>query len=386
MNMDRPTINASCHEEALREYNESIFFNKLCLVASGLWPIEPDASAKQIRWRRIHQSLMYLSAVVLIIPEWIDMCYLFGKISPFFETLISNAFTLTIAIKYASFNFRKDVFEDVLEIMQSKWIEIMLRPNSEKNKRILRESSVRARRFGFCYISAICVAGTFFSIMPLINSQKPEHRDRQYPYFGRYIIDRDSDLIYVICYMSQMIAMAPIVVMTYAMDGIFIMTTYQFCAQLRILQNDLMELGKNGSNTRQDVIHLIKRHQEAIRYSQALQKVFSISGQQQLIACGLGICINGFNLIITLTAGNLSCLIFIACIPVYFFQILSVCQPGNEIIVHSQAIAVAIQQSSWNELDQVSVRHLSLMIRRSQKPLTIVVAKIYQLSLENFMR
>ena len=54
-------------------------------------------------------------------------------------------------------------------------------------------------------------------------------------------------------------------VANYATDTIFLVCTYHSCAQLRILQQELAELGKPGRQGRDEVVRLIRRHQVEIR-------------------------------------------------------------------------------------------------------------------------
>lgn len=54
--------------------------------------------------------------------------------------------------------------------------------------------------------------------------------------------------------------------------------------------------------------------------------------------------------------------------------------------LQSQALDGAIYQSAWVNLGVVELRHLVLVMHRSQHPMAITAGKLYVLSLENFTK
>ncbi|OXU17100.1 hypothetical protein TSAR_015328 [Trichomalopsis sarcophagae] len=372
----------------MRQYDDCIFLNRLGLTIVGIWPLEQNASRLRIVLRRIHLGAIYVLMLSVVIPQWFDIYCLWGNIDANTETFMSNVFMIAVMIKISNFLNSMRLFEDVLRTMRLNWLDVMRLSSGElEKKQIMQGLSMKARNRGTIYGLVVVMTGAMYGLMPLIGSNKVASlRDRSYPFFGKYFFDRNSDTVYTLCYLSQLMSGSVTAVANFATDAIFLVCVYHFCAQLRILQTDLIKLGAPRFDSREALAQLIRRHQKEIRNVRALQSLFSISSLQQLFLSCLMICLNGFKLIVSLCNRELDILMYIVCLPVTLFQILFYCQPGNELIVQSQSLDEAIQQSYWVNLDRLSKRNLLFVIQRSQKPLAITAGKIYVLSLENFMR
>ncbi|XP_014219934.1 odorant receptor Or2-like [Copidosoma floridanum] len=367
-----------------REYEERIFLNRLGLHVVGIWPRGKDSSALL---RRVHLVFIYFLMFFVMVPQWLDMYCLWGDISAYTETLMSNVYIIATVFKLSNFLISAQVFEVVLKVMRTNWINTM-KTRVVEDKKIMYDASARARNYSTKYGYMTFFTAIMYMVVPIFNAGKST-RDREYPFFGRYYVDRHSDLIYGLCYLGQIVTGLIVSVANYATDSIFLVCVYHFCGQLRILKNDLEGLGRGGDSlsAKDKLTALIRRHQMEIRNARALQAIFSGSSLQQLLVSCLLLCANGFKLIVSLSNRDIEQLMaYVACMPMILYQILFYCQPGNELVVVSQLLNEAIYQSSWINLEPTLARHLIFMIQRTQKPLAITAGKIYVLSLQNFMR
>lgn len=95
--------------------------------------------------------------------------------------------------------------------MRSNWMDTMKleSPNSNENKRVMRDLSIRANDHSLKYGFMILCTALMYIAMPVANNVKQKNyndhktRSRNYPFFGRYFFDQYSDFVYYFCYMSQ---------------------------------------------------------------------------------------------------------------------------------------------------------------------------------------
>lgn len=63
---------------------------------------------------------------------------------------------------------------------------------------------VQARSHSLKYGFVTMSTAAMYIVMPFLDTHESTYvRDRKYPFFGRYYFDRNSDIIYGICYLSQ---------------------------------------------------------------------------------------------------------------------------------------------------------------------------------------
>ncbi|XP_011505125.1 PREDICTED: odorant receptor 13a-like isoform X2 [Ceratosolen solmsi marchali] len=310
---------------ASTNFDDYIFLNRWALTFLGMWTIDNrfDHGVAKIL-HRLHITFLFVLMLLLIIPQWLDLYIFWGNINANAETVVLNVFTITAILKL---------------------------------------------------LCCILTANVF---------NPGDLRIRKYPFFGWYHFDRFSNLNYGICYVSQVMSGTVVGTTNFAMDSIFLVSLYHHSAQLQILQHDLAELVSAGCNSANVINNLIKKHQKYIRISQMLQVIFNGSSLQQLLISCVIICVIGLKLIIALEDGGYESLIYIMFMGLALLQILLYCQSGDVLISESLQVGYATYQSPWTSVNLSSIRSISLMILRSQKPLTISAGKIYVLSLQNF--
>ncbi|XP_058790810.1 uncharacterized protein LOC131664008 isoform X3 [Phymastichus coffea] len=342
--------------QIMHKFDECMFLNRLGMVVLGIWPLDGRAPRLRIATSKIRLGIVYFFMMVLLCVQWFDMYSLWGNVEANTETFLSNAFTFAVMMKLSSYVKYEDTFRDIMQSMRANWRRVMNEAEPH-NKDIMYNATVTARSRSNKYFLVTGATAVLYITMPFLRDSS--FRDRKYPFFGKYYFDRDSDVVYLVCYMSQ----------------------------LQILHNDFMDLDYDDHLVgRSYLISLIKRHQAEIRSAEALQSMFSQSSLQQILLSCLMICVNGFKLIVSLSNQDADVVMYLVCLVLTLLQILCYCEPGNELIVQSQSLDEAIYQSAWIKMDKNSIKNLSFIIQRSQKPVAITAGSIYELSLQNFMQ
>ncbi|XP_011505117.1 PREDICTED: odorant receptor 13a-like isoform X1 [Ceratosolen solmsi marchali] len=372
---------------ASTNFDDYIFLNRWALTFLGMWTIDNrfDHGVAKIL-HRLHITFLFVLMLLLIIPQWLDLYIFWGNINANAETVVLNVFTITAILKLLCCILTANVFNDVLMSLKSDWNETMdtSNPAKEKHREILLKMASSAFNYTKQYAFIMYVTALLYFISPFVGMQPGDLRIRKYPFFGWYHFDRFSNLNYGICYVSQVMSGTVVGTTNFAMDSIFLVSLYHHSAQLQILQHDLAELVSAGCNSANVINNLIKKHQKYIRISQMLQVIFNGSSLQQLLISCVIICVIGLKLIIALEDGGYESLIYIMFMGLALLQILLYCQSGDVLISESLQVGYATYQSPWTSVNLSSIRSISLMILRSQKPLTISAGKIYVLSLQNF--
>ncbi|XP_058790808.1 odorant receptor 13a-like isoform X2 [Phymastichus coffea] len=370
--------------QIMHKFDECMFLNRLGMVVLGIWPLDGRAPRLRIATSKIRLGIVYFFMMVLLCVQWFDMYSLWGNVEANTETFLSNAFTFAVMMKLSSYVKYEDTFRDIMQSMRANWRRVMNEAEPH-NKDIMYNATVTARSRSNKYFLVTGATAVLYITMPFLRDSS--FRDRKYPFFGKYYFDRDSDVVYLVCYMSQILTGSIIGLATHVTDTTFLICTYHFCAQLQILHNDFMDLDYDDHLVgRSYLISLIKRHQAEIRSAEALQSMFSQSSLQQILLSCLMICVNGFKLIVSLSNQDADVVMYLVCLVLTLLQILCYCEPGNELIVQSQSLDEAIYQSAWIKMDKNSIKNLSFIIQRSQKPVAITAGSIYELSLQNFMQ
>ncbi|KAJ8686507.1 hypothetical protein QAD02_022301, partial [Eretmocerus hayati] len=277
---------------------------------------------------------------------------------------------------------------DVKATMQKNWLITTneLGPDGDTYRDILLDMASKAHNYTRRYGILMYSTASMYFMSPFAGMQNDNVRARKYPFFGWYYFDKDSDLIYALCYISQLMIGVVVGTCNYAMDSIFLVAVYHCCAQLRMIQYDVQKLGQTGHCSHEEIAHLVRKHQMEIRTSRKLEIIFNGCSVQQLMVSCVIICIIGFKLIIALSEGGSEFLVYIAFMFVALLQIFLYCKPGDELISQSIAVADATYQSLWRRLDVELVRKVSMMILRSQRPLKMTAGSFLVLSMPNFTK
>ncbi|KAL7286373.1 hypothetical protein TKK_0019327 [Trichogramma kaykai] len=327
-----------------REFDNHFFLTKICMIYIGLWPL--DGACNDLK-KSLKVFAGYFFVVSLILVELYDIYfYSSGSIEATAEIVITMTYAFGGLMKISHFLKEFGVFKDMWHTMHVDWTGVLAN-DQERSYRshVMRRLTIKTRKYCRQYALLTLGAAVMYMTMPFIGNQA--HRVRKYPFFGRYYYDDQSDLVYILCYISQVITGTFCATTNYALDTLFLICSYHMCAQLKILKHDLMNMSKK--NVAQRLTCLIRRHQREIRNVKKLQKVFSNVGFWQLFVACVITCINIFKML------------------------------------NSQALGDAIYKSGWLDFQCNYKRDLKFMIHRCQLPLTITAGKIYTLSIANFM-
>lgn len=209
----------------LQQFDEFMFYNKLGMILLGIWPLDKKASRLKIFGWKFQLATIYSIICSLIIAQWIDMYELWGNVDATSETFLTNAYVFAVTIKLASFlkymeTFRVCIYnyyfffktillnnklkkkKDIQQNMRGNYVQVMSDAEPH-NKKLLYDQALKAKIRSIRYYLVIVSNGSLYAIMSILRENP--FRDRKYPFFGIYYIDRNSDIIYYIFYCMQVI-------------------------------------------------------------------------------------------------------------------------------------------------------------------------------------
>nr|XP_012222765.1 PREDICTED: uncharacterized protein LOC105672427 [Linepithema humile] len=144
-------------------------------------------------------------------------------------------------------------------------------------------------------------------------------------------------------------------------DGFFFDLTMHVCGQFEVLRMDFAEMSDEYFSRDKFVI-LIKRHHRLIYLAHHLHKAFNLVIFSQLLMSVMLLCIEGFQLILTLsihdTFAPMKHVLFIV---VLLVQLFLYCFAGQTLELQSQGLAYAVYDSSWYNFDLSVMKDLPLI-------------------------
>lgn len=165
------------------------------------------------------------------------------------------------------------------------------------------------------------------------------------------------------------------------------LTIYMFITLISIqsdeICNKLKKLNKFSTNEQQKEVKIIlKSHNDLIKCSENLERIFSPSLVTNFIGSSMMLCLVTFQI----TNGNFEDAVkYTMLLSSNLAQILVLCFHGSKLIESSEKITEAVYDSEWNEINDKKVKHMALlMMIRSQKPCVLTAAKFATISLKVF--
>ncbi|XP_051156431.1 putative odorant receptor 98b isoform X2 [Leptopilina boulardi] len=151
-------------------------------------------------------------------------------------------------------------------------------------------------------------------------------RNKRYPFCSSYYWDEKSNIIYAIAYFTQVIT-GLIMGISYSlgMDSFCCTAIYHTCAQLNILQTQLLKVGTKSNISKALVKNLVLKHKFQIN------KLCLI----QLLTSCITVCFTGFQLIIIVSRSHVDlngAFFYAGFLLANLFQVLLYCWPSDELM------------------------------------------------------
>ncbi|KAF3054269.1 Odorant receptor 064 [Nylanderia fulva] len=168
-------------------------------------------------------------------------------------------------------------------------------------------------------------------------------------------------------------------------DGFFFDLTMHVCGQFEVLRMDFIEINNKQSLSHNKLSILLKKHHRLIDLAHNLQKAYSLVILSQLLMSVMLLCVEGFQLILTLSINNtfaaMKHLLFIV---VLLVQLFIYCFAGQTLEFQSQELAYAIYETPWYNFDISVMKDLPLMILRAANPHQLTAGKLLAINFQSF--
>ncbi|XP_024888019.1 putative odorant receptor 85d [Temnothorax curvispinosus] len=359
---------------------------KYFLGILGLWVLDEENIFSRIRW--LMSTIIELSATISLSLEVIRHCR--GH-EDAFDAFLSMSTSVTSIAKLIlhRVNWRHKLI--LVESIINDWTfvenpysrDIML-----KYARIGRLGSVVFFYFGcascmFLFSPFIFANFNLFWTSEVQIYNKTSERRlllAAYCVFGSYTV-------FAYCFIEVLQTLQILVncISQCGNDGFFFNLTMHVCGQFEVLRVDFSRMDSKELHSRNRLGVLLKRHHRLIYLSHHLQKAFSFVILSQLLMSVILLCVEGFQLILTLSMHNtyaaMKHLLFIA---VLLIQLFLYCFAGQTLEFQSQGLASAIYNSSWYSFDVSVIKSLSLMILRAAHPHQLSAGKFLAINFRSF--
>ncbi|XP_029172350.1 odorant receptor 13a-like [Nylanderia fulva] len=168
-------------------------------------------------------------------------------------------------------------------------------------------------------------------------------------------------------------------------DGFFFQLTMHVCGQFEVLRMNFTDIISKQSLSHNKLGILLKRHHRLIDLAHHLQEAYSLVILSQLLMSVLLLCIEGFQLILTLSIHNtFAAMKHILFIMVLLVQLFIYCFAGQTLESQSQELAYAIYETPWYNVDINVMKDLPLMILRAANPHRLTAGKLLAINFESF--
>ncbi|XP_051156417.1 uncharacterized protein LOC127278655 isoform X2 [Leptopilina boulardi] len=362
------------------KFENYIYINKMYLTLLGIWPLHDKASYLRLTIHKFHPVTIIMSiAIFLVIPMLFDLYMVWGDFNAVVQNLCLTVHSVNTLIKFSHIVTKKKLIKNMVLTMQHNW-DISVSSNmSEDEKNILFYYA----RFALYITKGFIVSVYFFLILmyclPFIYGiDSDPARNKRYPFCCFYYWDEKSNVIYAIAYFTQVfLGLIMGISFPLGMDSFCCTAIYHTCAQLSILQTQLLKVGTESNISKIVVKNLVLKHKFQV------SKLCLI----QLLTSCITVCFIGFQFIIIVSSSHVDlngAFFYAGFLLANLFQVLLYCWPSDELMDQSYQIGMSAYQSLWTNLIPTNAKLLSLLILRAQKRLVLSAGGLYDMNLQNF--
>ncbi|XP_071625496.1 odorant receptor Or2-like [Temnothorax longispinosus] len=360
-------------------------FHKNFLGIIGLWVLDEKNVFSRIRW--FISAIVETSTFITTSLEMIRHCNGHKDAMDVFLVCLSSITSMVKLVLHRVYwkqklILMKSVIHDWTYVKNSHSRDIMM-----KYARIGKLGSSMFLYTGFA--SIIFVVSTFvFANIDLCSEKQNFNETYQsklmlstYCVFGKYT----SSPAYCAIEALQFVQIVVNGISQCGNDGFFFDLTMHMCGQFAILQMNFTELGCDGFFCRTKLNILLKRHYHLIYLSHYLERAFTLVILTQLLMSALGLCVEGFLLLLSLEMNDT----FTAAKHGVFFvatlvQIFLYCFAGQTLESQSEGLAHAIYKSPWYTFDLSIMQNLPIIILRAANSQKLTAGKFVAINLTIF--
>ncbi|XP_076637266.1 odorant receptor 13a [Colletes latitarsis] len=357
------------------EYDKLIRPIKMNGSIISIWPLDENSGKAKVLFRRFHLFCMFLLVVVMSFAVSADVIHNLNNLDEATEcALICSAFYLCVVRLIVYTVHQKDMLY-VVNTMREDWTT-----SSSDDKTILAEKTLFAYRLAKYFISTVAVTIVIFMCVPILEIYILG-RDKVLPFRGYFFINQTVSPVFECLYMFNVTAGGFGGSMIAGATSFNLVVIMHGSAKFAVLRKRLEGLKSDEPDSVSAMTDCVIRHQEAIAYADALERIINVLALGQfVISTGL-ICFAGFQITSMMEdKGRLmkySTFLNSAILELFMFSF-----SGNGLIDESEAVGESAYSSGW--IGGRFYKNLRIMMMRSRVPSKITAAKFYSMSLESF--
>ncbi|XP_003696140.1 odorant receptor 13a-like isoform X1 [Apis florea] len=266
--------------------------------------------------------------------------------------------------------------------------------NSEENRVIMRRHAYMSRVACASLISCSFIASTLFMTVPMLAGDKKEliniteESVIKYPIPSKNalaIINMPENLgfmVFIVEYMMLLFTSTG----NLGSDSLFFGIVFHLCGQVEILKLKYNKLSDANERTMEHIILLTKRHIYLLNLSKMLNETVSFILVIQLFSSCVLICTTGFQLILTLTFGNVVLTIkILAEISILLIQLFAYSYVGEYLKTQTEGIGNSVYFCIWYNMPKNVLKDIIFIIMKTQRPVLLTAGKFFVVNMQTYM-
>ncbi|XP_033324226.1 odorant receptor 13a isoform X2 [Megalopta genalis] len=341
----------------------------------SIWPLSEDSSRSTVLFRRIHLFCMFFLVVVMSFAVTADVVHNLSDLDEATEcALICTAFYLCVVRLLVYTAHQKDMLY-VVNTMREDWTM-----SSYEDRTIMAEKTMFAFRLAKYFISTVAVTIVMFMCIPLLEIYVAGN-EKILPFRGYFFINHTVSPIFEFFYLFNVTAGGFGGSMIAGATSFNLIVIMHGSAKFAVLRKRLEAINGKDPDSSSVMRECIIRHQKAIEFADALERIINVLALGQfVISTGL-ICFAGFQITSMMEdKGRLmkySTFLNSAILELFMFSF-----SGDGLIEESESVGLSAYNSGW--MKSRYCPRLMIMMMRSMVPSKITAAKFYSMSLESF--
>ncbi|KAF3054326.1 Odorant receptor 261 [Nylanderia fulva] len=317
-----------------------------------------------------------MMAFVSGIPFVHALIRVWGNMALMIDNLRISIPVLTVALELVIMRWKQTVVLSIVKTMAEDWITTKL--STERDVMIKQARIARFLIIFGCIIMAMSF--TILIILPCFGVQiryptNLTDRNKLLPLQTYYIYDTDKDLLYVLTFLSQAIAVLLSAIIFIAINAFLGFVILHICGQLENFKQRIINL-VSCKNFNKTLSSTIVTHLRLIRYADNIENTYTLILFILVLQFGIVFCLCGFIILIVII-----CLVVLF---VYFRKRFFYCFGGDLITEQCNAVYQTICDLEWYTLEPRKARNLILLMLVAKEPFRITAGKVLPLRMTTF--
>ncbi|KYN22365.1 Putative odorant receptor 22c [Trachymyrmex cornetzi] len=366
------------------------YYNIVYKISSltGTWPyLKPRA-------RIFRVVVITITMVTVLVPQFAYQFTCKTNVQCICEAMTSYLLTFTSLLKVYTCQLNTRTIKNLTQHLFIDWKGL----KTSEEYEIMKLYAENSRRFCVMYTVYCMLAVTTFMSLSLVpfalDAVWPLNESRPIipPYPGYYFVEL-REYFYKIFWHS-IIAWEITIVGIVAHDCMFVTFVEHVCSMFALVgfyfenlfnkDDKTMKIANNSNDTYRERITLfINKHQDALKFVEHIENIFTIPFGAQMIIVTIGLSIT----LLQLTQQNGDILIsikYVLYVLGQLFHLFCLCFEGQKLIEHSIQTCDKIYSSTWYEVSMRSQKLIVMVMMKSVRPSFLSAGKIYIFSLESF--